>query len=202
MINPMSKPKVILTDLDGVLRTFPDHHSTDVEKHLGMRKGEFMPIAFQQRFLEPAITGKITDDEWRRQIVDELGKMFEISSVKYAIERWTKYPGKIEEEVLSLYKEKKTNCKTALLTNATTKLNSDLKALGIFDLFDAIYNTSEIGFAKPDSRTFHHVLKSVNHAAHEILFIDDRAENIKAARELGFKVHLFENYQALQAILS
>ncbi len=195
----MVKPKVILTDLDGVLRTYPNSHSADVESVLGLEPGGLLQIAFQTKFLEPAITGKIIDETWRNQIVAELSKKFEISVVESAIARWSAFPGKLEDEVHSIYRSKKGACKLALLTNATTKLNDDLRLLGIFDLFDRIYNTSEIGFAKPDPRVFHHVLKTIGHSADEILFIDDRSENIEVAENLGFKVHLFETHQSLQA---
>lgn len=61
-----------------------------------------------------------------------------------------------------------------------------------------IYNTSEIGFAKPDPRAFHHVLNTISHSAAEILFVDDREENIVVAKSLGFQVHHFKNYGELR----
>ena len=193
---------MILTDLDGVLRIFPSHHNGSVENALGLKPGSFLPIAFQRKFLEPAVAGKITDEQWRQNIIAELSKNLELSAVDRAITRWTAFPGELQNEVHALYLAQKQNCKLSLLTNATTRLNTDLKTLGIYDMFDIIFNTSKIGFAKPDPKSFEHVLKSVEYPAHEILFIDDREENIKAAEALGFRVLFYENYQGLHSALN
>lgn len=189
--------------MDGVLRTYPSSHSAEVENELGLELGSLLPIAFQEKLVEPAITGKITDEEWRAQIVDELAQRYERTKVKAAIAHWTEFPGKLDEEVYRAYCRVKLNkgYKIALLTNATTKLNSDLRALGVFDLFDIVYNTCEIGFAKPDPRAFSHVLSSIGYPPEEVLFIDDREENTQVAQSLGFEVHHFKSYQGLQKIL-
>ncbi len=198
----MPKFKVILTDLDGVLRTYPPRHSAEIEAELGLKNGDLLRIAFQRKFLEPAITGKITDEEWRRLIVEDLAGRFERSTVTAAITRWSTFPGTLAEDIHKLYIAKKKECKIALLTNATSRLNTDLQILGILDLFDIIYNSAEIGIAKPDPRLFNHVLGTINHSASEILFVDDSRENIHAAKSLGFHVHLFESRQSLQKVLA
>jgi HAD superfamily hydrolase (TIGR01509 family) len=194
----MPKYKVILTDLDGVLRTFPSIHAEFVERELGLEKGKLFSIAFQQKFLEQVVTGKITDDEWRKLIVEELAETIDFALAATAIVRWSTFPGELVDEVHQLYRALKGEYKIALLTNATTKLNDDLRSLEILELFDVIFNTSEIGFAKPDERVFHHVLKTIKHPAHEILFIDDQIKNIESARSLGFGVHLFKSFRSLK----
>ncbi|MGN6326124.1 HAD-IA family hydrolase [Pseudolysinimonas sp.] len=47
----------------------------------------------------------------------------------------------------------------------------------------------ELGVAKPDPGAFAHVLDRMNAEPGEVLFIDDAAPNVDAARELGLRAH-------------
>lgn len=124
-----------------------------------------------------------------------------LQKIQEAIARWSSFPGNIAEDIHKLYRAKKKEYKIALLTNATSRLNADLKTLGVFDLFDFIFNTAGIGVAKPDPRVFNHVLSKVDHSAQEILFVDGE-ENIQVAKSLGFGVHLFKSHEDLKNILA
>ncbi len=197
----MSKIKVILSDLDGVIRHYPISHSADAENSLGLEPGGLLSIAFQRKYLESVTTGIMTDEQWREQIATELELRFEKNKVKTVLSQWTAFPGQLDQQVSQFYRSKKSDCKIALLTNGTTKLMTDLKILGISDLFDVVYNTCEIGFAKPDPRTFHYVLNTIGYPAHEILFVDDREINTRSAQSLGFAVHQFNNFNDLQKII-
>jgi len=55
--------------------------------------------------------------------------------------------------------------------------------------FDAVFYSCEIGHRKPEPKCFHYVLAHAGILAGESLFVDDRSENIEAARRLGFRVH-------------
>lgn len=55
--------------------------------------------------------------------------------------------------------------------------------------FDATFLSHEIGVMKPDCRAYEHVLAAENVAASDVVFIDDNAENVAAARDLG--IHAF-----------
>ena len=59
----MSKIKVILSDLDGVIRNYPIYQSSEAEVALGLEAGGLLPVAFQRKYLEPVITGLMTDEE-------------------------------------------------------------------------------------------------------------------------------------------
>jgi HAD superfamily hydrolase (TIGR01509 family) len=85
----------------------------------------------------------------------------------------------------------------ALLTNATTKLDSDLELLGIKKAFKFVFNSSTVGLFKPDPKLFLYVLDQVGCEASEILFIDDSISHIQSARELGFTSHHYEGIEGL-----
>lgn len=53
------------------------------------------------------------------------------------------------------------------------------------ELFDGVVISAEVGMRKPEHRIFRHALEVIGLSAGECVFIDDMAENIAAAGELG-----------------
>ena len=53
--------------------------------------------------------------------------------------------------------------------------------------FDALTASHLIGFCKPDPRAFRAALDRMGATAAETVFVDDLAENVEAARALGFR---------------
>jgi 2-haloacid dehalogenase len=62
----------------------------------------------------------------------------------------------------------------------------------VFDLFDGIVVSGEIGVAKPDPAIFCHLLDRFMLSPRDCFFIDDAPANVAAARALGMSAHLFE----------
>ena len=73
--------------------------------------------------------------------------------------------------------------------------------LGLGQLFDAVYISSDIGYAKPDSRAFLHVLSAEKLLPHEAVMIDDNAINVDTAISLGMIGVVFESVQACRVAL-
>ncbi|MGH7288271.1 MAG: HAD family hydrolase [Myxococcota bacterium] len=69
------------------------------------------------------------------------------------------------------------------------------------DAFDGLVISGHLGVAKPDPGIFAHLLETHRLAAAEVLFIDDRAPNVEAARASGIEGHLFEGVSGLRAEL-
>jgi putative hydrolase of the HAD superfamily len=68
-------------------------------------------------------------------------------------------------------------------------------------LFDAVVISFEVQLAKPEPEIFRVALDRLGVPAFDALFVDDRAENIDAARELGLQTLLFTgDAHALRAI--
>ncbi len=59
------------------------------------------------------------------------------------------------------------------------------------ELFDAQFYSCEIGLAKPDPDYFRHVLRALDVAPEDALFLDDTAVNVEAAAGLGLRAELF-----------
>ena len=73
----------------------------------------------------------------------------------------------------------------ALLSNEGADLATKLQKLGIADLFDPTVISANIGVMKPAPEAYQAVLDRLQRQADEVIFIDDRPENIAGARALG-----------------
>ncbi len=99
--------------------------------------------------------------------------------------------------------------KVFMLSN-TNKTHIDyiirqLKNTGMYNLFckcfDHIYYSFEIGCAKPDKESFNIVLKDNDLEVVDVIFVDDKDENTRAAENMGIYSFLFKTNGDLTAIL-
>ncbi|HSG54085.1 MAG TPA: HAD-IA family hydrolase, partial [Paracoccaceae bacterium] len=72
----------------------------------------------------------------------------------------------------------------------------------VFAQFRDIVVSGDEKLAKPDPAIFRLAEQRFGHAPHNLLFIDDRADNIAAARDRGWHGHLFTDAAALEAELT
>jgi putative hydrolase of the HAD superfamily len=85
----------------------------------------------------------------------------------------------------------------ALLSNAPEPLAQGIDVLRWSQHFDQRYYSCRLGAAKPDPRAFRLVLRDLGVQPDEVLFIDDRAENTRSARDLGMHTITFTSARAL-----
>ena len=71
----------------------------------------------------------------------------------------------------------------------------------IFDIFEDIVISGEVGLVKPDKAIFDLLLQRVGRPAADCLLIDDSEHNILAARALGFQTIHFQSPEQLEAEL-
>lgn len=67
--------------------------------------------------------------------------------------------------------------------------------------FDGIVLSGEVRVTKPDPAIYHHLLDAYRIEAEEAIFIDDREENVEAAREIGFRGIHFRSPDQLREAL-
>ncbi len=184
--------RVVLFDLDGVIRHFDPSHLADIERRHGLAAGTIECIAFAKPLIEEVTTGRITRAEWVRQVSESAGSA-------PAAEEWGVQPAAVDEALLDLSDEVRgLGLRTAVLTNGTDTIPTEFAAMGIADRFDAIFNSAEIGFVKPDVRAFEHVLDRLEVTAEEVFFTDDSASKLVGADRLSMRTHLFDGVDGLR----
>jgi HAD superfamily hydrolase (TIGR01509 family) len=85
--------------------------------------------------------------------------------------------------------------KVGLLSNAWDDLRKTLHDRWNIDgLFDEMIISAEVKLVKPDPRIFHLATDRLKVQPAETIFVDDIAENIESARQIGLKGILYQNY--------
>jgi putative hydrolase of the HAD superfamily len=85
----------------------------------------------------------------------------------------------------------------SLLSNAPEPLARAIDDAPWAADFDRRYFSCRLGVAKPDPRAFQLVLGDLGAQPAEVLFIDDRPENTRTARDLGMRAITFTSAAAL-----
>jgi FMN phosphatase YigB (HAD superfamily) len=184
--------RVVLFDLDGVIRHFDPNHVTDIEQRHGLAAGTLEGIAFAKPLIEEVTAGRISRADWVRQVSEMAGSA-------PAAEEWGVQPAVVDDALLELSDEiRGLGLRTAVLTNGTDTIRAEIAAMGIADRFDAVFNSADIGFVKPDVRAFAHVLHALAVAAEEVFFTDDSASKLVGAESLSMRTHLFEGVDDLR----
>jgi putative hydrolase of the HAD superfamily len=181
---PVVRYKAVLCDIDGVLRHWPP--AADLELAHGLPPGTLAAAAFAPGRLLPAITGQITDEEWRASVEAAIaGACGSPATARSVVTAWSDQLPAVDAEVAALLRTARRSMPVALVSNATTRLEHDLRRQGLDDIADVVVNTSRIGWAKPDPRVYAIAARRVRVPVHQCLFIDDTAANVTAARDFG-----------------
>ncbi len=119
-------------------------------------------------------------------------------------DRWLEtIGGPIEGSVEIMTGLKRSGVPVHALTNFSAELwQTTLAAYPFLGEFDQAIVSGEVGFIKPDPRIFDVLCARTGLSPADMLFIDDREDNVEAARQLGFRAIRFTAPDALAADLS
>lgn len=186
---------LVLFDLDGVIRHFNARDIADIEERYGLAAGAHNEAAFSQPALADVTTGRVTRAQWVHTIGEQIGDAA-------AAADWSRLRASTDAEVLRMCDElRQAGVMTAVLTNGTDTIAAELAQSGIAEHFTAVFNSADIGYAKPDPRAFTHVLQALDCAASDVFVTDDSASKLAGAHQLGMQTHLFTDAPELRAAL-
>lgn len=80
-----------------------------------------------------------------------------------------------------------------LLSNIQERYGKLVRDLGLYEPFDPCILSFEIGVEKPDPKAYRILLATLHLPGKEVVFFDDKWENIEAARILGIDAILFQS---------
>ena len=188
----------MLTDFDGVVRHWPPDVTASVEDRHGLQRGSMARTAFDPSILDDAITGRMTDAEWRSEVARRLGAETDADTARSAVAAWSTGRGVVDQAALRVLQAARSAAALGLVTNATTRLDDDLARLGLRDALDFVVNSSAVGCAKPSRCFYEHAARQCRCERGAVLFVDDRPENVDAAIDFGFRVHLYRDPETLE----
>jgi HAD superfamily hydrolase (TIGR01509 family) len=187
----------IIFDFGGVLtRTGPrDRVLHRCEMELGLPPGTLLQLLFAGEHWWGVSTGRISEDEYWRPIVDRLeGKVPE------ALKPFKQNPFAYEElnqRVVALARALRKRHTLALLSNATPALEGLLAENHLDTVFNVVVNSARVGLRKPDPAIYALALDRIGLAAAQCLLVDDKERNTKAAERLGLQAMVFRSARDL-----
>jgi putative hydrolase of the HAD superfamily len=115
---------------------------------------------------------------------------------------WDEYCGVANDELFAALRRLHGTVALAILSNSGDGAREEEeRRFGFASLFDLVCYSHETGFAKPDPRAFETALRHMDAEPAEVLFVDDRVQNVEVARDLGLRAHLHvDNAGTLAAI--
>ena len=192
--------KAIIFDIGGVLVRTHDHsHRREWERRLDLAARESEQIVFGGEMGTKAQCGAITDDALWKWIGNRLALDQErLTAFRHAF--WA--GDRLDEELVALIRRLTAKYQMAVISNATDALRATLSGkYPIADAFDLIVCSAEEEVMKPEPEIYRRTLERLGRAPEEAVFIDDNAENIAAARELGLHtIHYREGMDVAAAL--
>ena len=89
----------------------------------------------------------------------------------------------------------------ALLSNAGADFSGWLRSGSFAPLFERVFVSGELGLVKPHAAIYEHVIDELGITPAELLFVDNKSENVEGARAVGGDGHVFRDAVALEAWL-
>jgi putative hydrolase of the HAD superfamily len=198
----MSASPVLVLDLDGVVLKPTEPWEAALPPDLGVPPAEIATDFFDRSFravLQGRLDLYVALHEWldARGLADRL---------EYFVTYWFERDGRIDEAVLAAAAgwRERTGGKVFAASNQEHHRAAWLRdRLGLGEHFDEIVYSAALGVCKPDRVFFTNAQARMGvTVAQSILFVDDKAENVDAARMCGWRAMLYRGSESLAGALA
>ena len=152
---------------------------------------ELAEVFFDRLYCDPLDAGTLSEEERTRLTKERLPEKYH-SFLADMGHSWYRYlppvPGmpelvdRLRREGFGLY----------LLSNIPCEFEKHVPHTPILQSFDGIVLSGPIGMVKPSADIYRYLLDKYGLPAEECIFVDDREENILAARAIGMQAYLFD----------
>ncbi|MET9467103.1 HAD family phosphatase [Streptomyces sp. NPDC006544] len=193
------QPKVIFFDLGGVVcRFLPQRRLDALGDACGVSSDQVEGVLYSSGLIRRGELGHASSAEIHRTVVDGLGYPGSFAELR---ELWCR-AFQPDPHVLQVV-DRLRPLRTALLTDNDPLLLDALPHVfpEVGSRFDPLLFSCRLGAAKPDPVVFARALDLTGCAPAEAVFIDDKATNVAAARELGITAIQFVGAAELVAEL-
>lgn len=171
----------------------------DYEEELGLAPGALNRIMFGSDAWEKVLVGRITADDYWREIGPALG-LGTLDGI-HSFRRRYFADEAINEGVLDLIRRLHGRYRLAVLSNSPPGLTRWLADWEILDLFAVVVCSGDEGVAKPNPAIFKLALTRLGMAPEEAVFIDDNPGHVETAQALGLHGIHFTTAEALASEL-
>lgn len=189
----------IFWDLGGVLLSngWDREQRTAAVDHFGLD-----PEEFEDRHREIAAgleTGRCTLDEYLRATVFHAPRPFTAARFReFILSQSYAYPGNLD--VVDRLAESRKYL-LATLNNESRELNEyRIARFGLRRRFGCFFTSAFLGAMKPDVRVYRMALEVTQRAPGEVVYVDDRAQNLEPAATLGIRTLHYHGEEGPEAL--
>lgn len=187
--------RAVVVDIGGVLErvdddSWPQRLMARWEQRAGRPAGHLLTALSEHAPGDAIATGRLTEQDVRTLYADALGLDDRLTDQLMA-EMWDAYCGELDVAMRDFVAGLRPAYKTAMLSNSADGARREEQRRYDFEsLVDVILYSHEVGVAKPDPAIFELTEQRLGATPEEIVFIDDHAPHIDAARQRGwYAVH-------------
>jgi putative hydrolase of the HAD superfamily len=113
--------------------------------------------------------------------------------VEHEIGFWNTFDARVLDWILTL---RRNGLTIGILSNLPHPIASSLRSTpGFMEHFDHVTFSCDLRLFKPQSAIYEHSFRGLGVAPEETLFIDDKIENVEAARAAGMNAELFTTWE-------
>jgi putative hydrolase of the HAD superfamily len=188
----------VLWDADGVLQRVPDGAEESMRPALGGLLEDvdgFLEDAYRAE--RPALAGDVS---WLDVLPGLLARWGIGDSYDDVLRVWLSIEPVVETHAL-LRALRAAGVRCYLATNQAEHRGVHMRdELGYAGLFDGAFYSYEMRVAKPDPAYFRLIVEDLAVPAGELLFVDDRADNVAAARSVGMRAEVWSHREDLSVL--
>ena len=142
--------------------------------------------------------GRITENEFWQEFLKKTKSNKRLPQESLFLREFIKNYHR-NDKVLDIVKRlKNKGYKTAILSN-TVRPHADYNnKIGLYQQFDIVILSNEVGMRKPEHEIYKYLLKKLQLKSNEVFYVDDDIENIKAGKKLGIHSIYFKNAKQLE----
>jgi putative hydrolase of the HAD superfamily len=200
----MSLIRAVIVDLGGVLTMPPSREAlARLQMISGFGDADRFLSSWQRHRLSYDL-GEVSADEFWRRVGSEGERDFDVSVLAQLRSEdaacWA-----VPNTALVAWLEalRIAGLRVALLSNIPREQWAALKdGLTWLSLCDVVVLSYELGLAKPNPEVYRRCLEQLSLTAAEVLFVDDRPDNVAAAAALGINAVLFTTVDDLRCELT
>jgi putative hydrolase of the HAD superfamily len=200
--------RVVVSDLDGVLRIFDPALWDELDAMTGTAAGTSFTAILGHPYLDEVVRGRGTHARWRELAAERLVAAGSApAAAREAVDRWARTPAAVDARVRSTLLElRASGTAVFVLTNGTDRIPEELAELGLEDVVGEdrrfLLNTAALGAAKPEPEAYARARRRIGEVLGEeipperIAFLDDSRRHVEAAAACGWHAVLHRAHAA------
>ena len=185
----MKKEKLILFDWGGVVESMTDSYSNPMAWNDTFKELGYQGENFYQYIENYPITTVHNKKELEEKVYNKMKEDFQLTGtfqdfLKIYEEKFAKI--KYYQDIVELEHELGTYCQIGILSNLLPIDKKRLNKQINISKYDYLFLSYELGLEKPNPIIYKAITETVKLKPENILLIDDKEKNIKAAKKAGW----------------